>query len=195
MPFFGYIGWCISKVGSIFIDAAKAVPKLAIQHDAQNKIPEFMSKFDPKFSYQYFVGKAIALMKIMIFSSDYSNLAIYEGKGTQNKYKDIVDVQFNGAMRLNGYRQSGPYVYLDVTVYTINTYFVKNKIQEKKEKFRMVLCKNAMTPPDYGFSLKKVACRSCGGSFDATRERKCPYCGNNYRLGEDDWVVLVFEKE
>lgn len=193
--FFGYIGWCISKVGSIFIDAAKAVPKLAIQYDAQNKIPEFMSRFDPKFSYQYFVGKAIALMKIMIFSSDYSNLAIYEGKETQNKYKDIVDVQFNGAMRLNGYRQSGPYVYLDVTVYTINTYFVKNKIQEKKEKFRMVLCKNAMTPPDYGFSLKKVACRSCGGSFDATRERKCPYCGNNYRLGEDDWVVLVFEKE
>ena len=193
--FFGYIAWCISKVSSIFIDAAKAVPKLAIQHDAQNRIPEFMSRFDPDFSYQYFVGKAIALMKIMIFSSDYSNLAIYEGKATQNKYKDIVDVQFNGAMRLNGYRQSGPYVYFDVTIYTISTYCVNNQIKEKNEKFRMVLCKNAMTPPDYGFSLKKVACKGCGGSFDATRERHCPYCGRAYRLGEDDWVVLTFEKE
>lgn len=193
--FIGYLAWCVGKVGSLFIDAAKSVPKLAIQYDAQNKIPDFMSRFDPNFSYQYFVSKAIALMKIMIFSSDYSNLAIYEGKETQNKFKDIVDVQFNSAMRLNSCKQSGPYVYLDVTIYTISTYFINNRISERNEKFRMVLCKNAMTPPDYGFSLKKVACRSCGGSFDATRERHCPYCGNNYRLGEDDWVVLVFEKE
>ena len=41
--FFGYLIWAVSKVGSLFIDAAKSVPKLAIQFDAQKRIPDFMS--------------------------------------------------------------------------------------------------------------------------------------------------------
>ena len=190
----GYIIWAFSIVGSLFIDAAKSVPKLAIQFDAKRKLPEFMMKFDPNFSYEYFIGKIIAMTRIMIFCSDYSNLALYEGKPITNTNTDIIDVQFNGAVRLNHCSVQGPYCTLDVTVYTTNIHCKGNQIKKKNEQFRMVLCKNIMNATDYNFSIKKVQCKSCGGSFDATRIQHCPYCNNNYHLGDDDWVVLNFHK-
>lgn len=191
----GYVLWALSKFASIFKDAAKAVPKLAIQFDAKKKLPEFMLRYDPNFSYEYFIGKIIAMTRIMIFSSDYSNLAIYEGKPTTNTNTDIIDVQYNGAVRLNNYSVQGPYCTLDVTVYTTNIHCKGKRIKKKNGKFRMVLCKNIMNATDYNFSVKKVQCKGCGGSFDATRDHNCPYCGNAYHLGDDDWVVLMFHKE
>lgn len=191
----GYILWVISIVGSLFKDAAKSVPKLAIQFDAQKKLPEFMLRYDPNFSYEYFIGRIIAMTRIMIFCSDYTNLAIYEGKPTTNKYTDIIDVQFNGAVKLNNCLVQGPYCTLDVTVYTTNIHCKGESIKKKNEKFRMVLCKNIVNATDYNFSVKKVQCKSCGGSFDATRMQNCPYCNSDYRLGDDDWVVLNFHKE
>ena len=192
--FAGYVVWAIGKICSIFTDAAKSIPKLARQHDAKSKLPQFMLQFDPNFSFEYFIGKIIAMARIMIFCSDYSNLAIYEGPAMENQNKDIVDVQYNGAVKLNSYSVKGAYCYLDIVVYTTDTYCVGKSIRKKNEAFRMVLCKNVMNPPDYGFSVGKVQCKNCGASFDATREHNCPYCNSAYHLGDDDWVVLVFHK-
>lgn len=190
----GYLIWAFSKIASLFTDAAKSIPKLAIQFDAKRKLPEFMMQYDPNFSYEYFIGKIIAMARIMIFSTDYSNLAIYEGPPTTNQNTDIIDVQFNGAVKLNGYSVQDPYCTLDVTVYTTNIHCKGTRIKKKNGKFRMVLCKNIMNSTDYNFSVKKVQCKSCGASFDATKIRNCPYCSNPYHLGEDDWVVLSFNK-
>lgn len=69
-----------------------------------------------------------------------------------------------------------------------------SKIFKKNDIFRMKLCKDITKPEDYGFSIRKVQCRGCGGSFDASRIRYCPYCGREYDLKEDDWVVLDLEQ-
>lgn len=190
----GYVLWAFSVLGSVFKDAFKALPKLSVQLDAKRKLPEFMLRFDPNFSYEYFIGKIIALTRIMIFSSDYSNLAIYEGKPITNTNTDIIDVQFNSAVKLNHASVQGSYCTIDVTVYTTNIHCIDNLIKKKNERFRIVLCKNIMNSTDYNFSAKKVQCKGCGGSFDATRVQHCPYCNKDYRLGEDDWVVLNFHK-
>ena len=75
------------------------------------------------------------------------------------------------------------------------TWLYKWESKSSKEKFRVVVCKNIHAIANAGFSIKNVNCRSCGGSFDATREHNCPYCGNPYHLGNDDWVVIEFNKE
>ncbi len=191
---FGYVLWAFSKVGSVFFDAARSIPKLVTQNDAKKRLPEFMLQYDPNFSYEYFIGKAIAMTKIMVFSSDYKNLAIYEGPAMENTNKDIIDIQFNHAVGLNNCYIKGAYCYLDISVYTTNTYFVNNRVKVKNEIFRMTLCKNISVAPDYGFSIRKVQCKGCGGSFDALREHNCPYCNKPYHLGDDDWVVLAFNK-
>lgn len=190
----GCVFWGLSTVFFVFKDAFKAIPKLVTQQNAKNRLPAFMKQYDPNFSYEYFIGKVIAITRIMVFSSDYSNLAIYEGKPLINSYKGIIDVQFDGAVKLNDYRVEGPYCTLDLIVHTTNTYCKGNRIKKKHEKFRMILSRNILNATDYNFSVKKVQCKNCGASFDATKIHNCPYCSTAYHLGEDDWVVLNFHK-
>ena len=38
-------------------------------------------------------------------------------------------------------------------------------------------------------------CPNCGASFDATREKYCPYCHSPYHIQNYDWVVLKFDKK
>ena len=47
---------------------------------------------------------------------------------------------------------------------------------------------------DPGFSIHRVSCPSCGGSFDAVYKRDCPYCGNPYDLKKKDWIVQDMRK-
>lgn len=193
--FGGYIGWAIAKIGSMAGNAAKNMPYLAPNLEARKKLPELMASIDNNFSYEYFVGKMFALLKIMVFSDDYQNLAIYEGQPMQNTFKDIIDVLYKGGIKLNSFEVKGPYCYVGLTVVTTAFYEKSGKIEEKDEQFNMTVCQNINSITNTNFSIKRVACKSCGGSFDATREHNCPYCGNPYHLGEDDWVVLSFYKE
>ncbi|MCH5297744.1 MAG: hypothetical protein J1E85_08740 [Ruminococcus sp.] len=191
---FGDICYVLSLIGSVFKGAAKSVTLLAPKFTAEKRLPQLMKQIDHNFSYEYFVGKMLALVKMMIFSGDYSNLAVYEGQPMQNKYTDIVDVQYRGVIRLNSFNINGEYCYVDITVYATTFREKDGSVRKKDEKFRMAVCKNIHAIADEGFSMKKVSCKSCGASFDATREHNCPYCGNAYHLGDDDWVVLNFSK-
>ncbi len=190
----GYLGWAISKIGSLVVNAAKYMPYLAPNLKAQKRLPELMSAIDNNFSYEYFVGEIISLLKIMIFCDDYQNLAIYEGPPMQNTFKDIIDVQYKGGIKLNSFETKGLYCYVGLTVYTDVFYEKAGKISQKAEPFTMTVCRNINSLKNSNFSIKRVECKSCGGSFDATREHNCPYCGNAYHLGDDDWVVLEFSQ-
>lgn len=191
----GYIGWAIAKISSMAGNAAKNMPYLAPNLEARKKLPELMGSIDKNFSYEFFIGKMFALLKIMVFSDDYQNLAIYEGQHLQNTFKDIVDVQYKGGIKLNSFEVKGQHCYVGLTMVTTAFYEKSGKIEEKDEQFNMTVCQNINSIANTNFSIKCVSCKSCGGSFDATREHNCPYCGNPYHLGEDDWVVLSFNKE
>lgn len=193
--FGGYIGWAIAKMGSMVGDAAKNMPYLAPNLAARKKLPELMASIDKNFSYEYFVGKILSLIKIMVFCDDYQNLAIYEGQPMQNTFQDIIDVQYKGGIKLNSFETKGLYCYVGLTVYTAVFYENAGKIVQRAEQFTMTVCQNINSLANTDFSIKRVVCKSCGGSFDATREHNCPYCGNAYHLSDDDWVVLSFYKE
>lgn len=62
-----------------FVGAAKSIPMIGPHFNCQKRLPWLMKEVNPNFSYEYFIGKVLALLKIMIFSDDYTNLAVYEG--------------------------------------------------------------------------------------------------------------------
>lgn len=191
----GYILWAAFILIWMMIGAIKSLFLLVPHVRAKTQLPKVMRQIDPNFSYEFFIGKVINLMKLMIFSDDYTNLAAYDGKPMQNTFKDIVDISYDGTVRYNTLKTDGNYCYVDITVYTTVTKVDGGALKSSKEKFRVVVCKNIHAIANAGFSIKKVSCKSCGGSFDATREHNCPYCGNPYHLGNDDWVVIEFDKE
>lgn len=191
----GYLLWGLGMFMYLIFGAIKSLFLLGPHVRAKTQLPKVMRQIDPNFSYEFFIGKVINLMKLMIFSDDYTNLAAYDGKPMQNTFKDIVDISYDGTVRYNTLKTDGNYCYVDITVYTTVTKVDGGALKSSKEKFRVVVCKNIHAIADAGFSIKNVNCRSCGGSFDATREHNCPYCGTPYHLGNDDWVVVDFKRE
>ena len=134
-------------------------------------------------------------MKILIFTDDRSRISVYDGPEFDGSgLDDIVDAQFDGAISLNGGRVEGEYCYLDLNVYMTDVYCRGSGLKQKSDCFQVGLCRNISRPADYGFSVKKVGCKSCGASFDATRERFCPFCRTRYDLREDDWVISLIRK-
>lgn len=95
---------------------------------------------------------------------------------------------------LNRYYVKDDFVYLDVTMYMDDILCRNEKIFDKKEKFRMLLCKSVRAENDYGFTIHAVSCPTCGASFDASRIKHCPSCSNEYQLHYRDWVVMSFER-
>ena len=191
----GYLLWGLGMFMYLIFGAIKSLFLLGPHVRAKTQLPKVMRQIDPNFSYEFFIGKVINLMKLMIFSDDYTNLAAYDGKPMQNTFKDIVDISYDGTVRYNTLKTDGNYCYVDITVYTTVTKVDGGALKSSKEKFRVVVCKNIHAIANAGFSIKNVNCRSCGGSFDATREHNCPYCGTPYHLGNDDWVVVDFKRE
>ncbi len=191
--FFGYMALSFALLCGLLKGSASAAPLLARRNDARKRITELLKRYDPGFSYDYFVNKMISSLKMILFSEDRSNLAVCQGKISEDAFSDIIDAAYKGAIGLNSFKVEGKYCYLDIDLYMVNIHD-ENRICKKDDVFRMKLCKDITRPEDYGFSIRKVQCRGCGGSFDAVRIRYCPYCGREYDLKADDWVVLDIEQ-
>lgn len=191
----GYAAGAVRMLVSVLKDGVRQAPMAAGLLKARKALDTFMKPFDPSFSFEYFISSMQALLKILIFTDDRSNLAVYEGPSTGNLFDTVIDAQFGGAINLNKCWIQGNYSYLDLDIYMTDVYCQDSRIYQKSDVFRMVVCKNISRPADYGFSIKKVSCKNCGASFDASREKHCPYCHSSYDLKEDSWVIMSIRKK
>lgn len=153
-----------------------------------------MKQYSPEFSFEYFSGKVISLLKMILFAEDVQELAQYEGSQSGELYPDIVDATFAGAIALKKFEVVGDYAELDVDAYVEVMRDKEWRIGRKVEKYRMHLRRNIRVPIDYHFSINKIQCKNCAGSFDATKYKTCPSCGTKYDIGDDDWVVTSIER-
>ncbi len=71
----------------------------------------------------------------------------------------------------------------------LNDTYMKNRIYRRDETYLLTAERENGSHTDPGFSLLKIECPNCGGSFDALHEKKCPHCGSPYDLVHDDWVI------
>lgn len=191
--FFGYYTMSLCMAIGLFGYAGGNLPRLFTTMGTKRKLTRLMKPYDKNFSYEYFVGRILGLLQILIFSDSGENLAVYEGEGEIPDYSNIVESSFRGSIRLHKRWVDKGYAYVDLSVYMANIYDT-GRIHRKNDLFRMVVCRKLQKDSDLGFSIKKVQCAGCAASFDATRERCCPYCGREYHLKEDDWVVMKIRK-
>lgn len=191
--FMGYYIMSLCMAVGLFGFAGRSIPRLLKTAGTKGKITRLLQPYDKSFSYEYFTGRILSLLKIMVFSDNVKDLAVYEGKEKVPDCTDIVEASYRGSMGLSRKWIENGYCYLDLNVYMTDTYDA-GRIYRKNDLFHMVVCKKLQKDSDFGFSIKKVQCAGCGGSFDATRKRRCPYCDREYRLRDDDWVVIKIRK-
>ena len=191
----GYAAGAMKFLFSLLKDGVRQAPMAAGIVNARKKLNEFLKTYDPSFSFEYFTGNIQSLLKILIFTDDRSNSAVYEGPSTDSLFDSIIDAQFGGTVTLNRYWMDGNYCHIDLNVYMMDVYCHNNRLSRKADIFQVDVCRNMLRPINYGFSIKKVCCKSCGASFDASKEKHCPYCKNSYDLKEDDWVITYVGKK
>lgn len=186
----GYMVWAIRQLTGLFKDAAKSMPMLVNTAGSSKKFVSQMQQYTPEFSYEYFTAKAVSLLKMIIYAENPQELPYYEGGELKDEFSDIVDTSYSGAVALKQFAVQNGKAYVTVDIYAEDLYEQKGRVYCKADVFRMKVCKNISKPVDFNFSIKKIHCKNCNASFDATKQKTCPSCGTEYQVGDDDWVVM-----
>ncbi len=190
----GYIFWAFMKVFTLLINAGKSIPMVVNSLGSNQQFVSRMKQYSSEFSYEYFSDKVVSMLKMILFSEDAQNLPNYVGEPVGNLFLNIVEASYAGAVALKQFQVQGNDCYVTVDVYMEDIYDDGRRIYSKNDTFRVYLCKNISKPINYHFSIKKIQCKGCGGSFDATKQRTCPICGKRYEIEEDDWIILKIQK-
>lgn len=190
--FLGYIGWCASKILSMFTGLFKGLRGMSSFGSSMRFAPE-MKKYDPNFSLETFRDKLNSLFMAAVYSPDLENLSVYQGSADVPKFDIIDSTYYNFVIPKYNVTPEG-ICFVTVDMFMDCLHFNGTKITKHNDKFRMIVKKSLRRPTDLGFSIKAVKCPVCGGSFDAERVRCCPFCGEKYDLSEDDWVITLVKK-
>lgn len=191
---YGYLWWALGMLGGLFINAGKSIPMLIGTVGSGGRFVSQMRRYSPEFSFEYFSDKMVSILKMLVYAKDPQELPYYVGEPLGNLFSDIIDSSYSGAVALKRFQVQGEYCYVTVDIYMEDIYDRGNRIFEKRDTIRMYLQKSIRKPIDYNFSIERIQCKNCGGSFNAAMRRACPNCGSRYEIGDDDWVVLKVVK-
>lgn len=192
--FLMYIGTSLFYLGRLLKQAGKYTGVIIGSAGSKRKITNTLTRYFPTFSYEYFEGKALSLARTILFHDDPSECVQYKGEDLSGKFSDLIDLQYRGGMGIQSIRQNHDRIEVVLKLYLTSTVDNGKKITEKDETVRLWMYHRAQSPADPCFSIKRVQCPCCGGSFDATQRKTCPYCDQEYDAGINDWVVTAIER-
>lgn len=159
----------------------------------KTRITQTLRKYEPSFSYNKFEGQLVSLIRMVVFADDPEELACYQGTERDVRFEDILEMTYTNGTILQQIKQEGNQLRLFLRTWWIN-YSEKNGTVEKTgDCIDVIISRDITKTEEPGFSITSVQCRTCGGSFDAVRQKKCPYCGNEYHMEKESWTVEKIE--
>ena len=188
--FVGYVVGVFSIFFEVIVRAIASIPVIIKYGTAKRRLPNFMRRYSPDFSSDRFVGKLISMLNTIVYTEkeDIHNCALYCGKPIEDDLSDIIDMSYNGTVDVKRCVEESGYLNITLDLDMAVVSCKDGKISANNKTFRMTVRKSTCAPEDYGFNVKAIKCRGCGGSFDATKEKHCPFCSNEYSIMDYDWV-------
>ncbi len=184
--FVAYMLYSFSLLSKAFFEAGRSLPLLKGIR-TKKKTEEKMKAYEDDFSYEYFEGRMITLLRQIAFSKKRKALSVYTGNEDLSFFDDLVDLSYRGASQLLDLKEEDGRLQLKMRVF-LNDIYYRRSIRRKDESFIVIMEKDAHVS-EIGHDICRVQCRNCGGSFDALHYKDCPHCGSRYELVHDDWVI------
>ena len=158
------------------------------------KFEQRMRQYSPEFSFEYFTSKAISLIKTAVYARNEQELLFYKGEQLDPWFKDVIDLNYGGALGVLSVKEENGLVTITTDAFFDVLYDAADKIKFKRARFRAVFQRRNDIPIDMGFSMTRIQCPTCGGSYNAVQNKLCPHCGNAYDIVSQDWVLLSLER-
>lgn len=177
-----------------------------------HKVRKALRRADPNYSYEYIEAKAMGLLQMIVFEEAPLTLSIYcpedseeyalaqvcdeeqneriAGEAGLGPFASILSLDYGGRFGIHAVEEQNGLVILDLVIDAKVFRLKRGKAKRQKTRFRLRMAHGAGLPVRPYFSIHLVSCKNCGASFDAYRQRSCPYCGTPYALHMDDWIVL-----
>lgn len=185
----GYFLWASLKLSTIFYEAFRALQLLPGVMRSKKRYENELRNSAPDFSFDYFVNKVGTLAKMLVFSENPAALPVCVGDHIDNPYSDVVDALFRGPVIIRSFKKDGNYCHIKADAEFDLLYKTKLGFVNRRRYVTMSLSRDMTQPLRKYYSVKKVSCRNCGGSFDASRHDHCPFCGTEYDIRKEDWFV------
>ncbi|MCR5829174.1 MAG: hypothetical protein K6F93_02365 [Lachnospiraceae bacterium] len=193
LPVVGFFGWFLSIWGKFIKTILTDLPLIFSVMSSRKSFARNMSRICPEYTFERFSARMMSLLKIVAYSERDEELPFY--KGEQNDlFDDVVDITFRGTSTCRRVREKDNMVYVTADLYVETAHDLGTKIKVKKEKYRVTAGRRIDVPFSTNFSITAIQCRSCGGSFNVYKTKKCPYCGSEYRPEYDDWALYDIKK-
>ncbi|MBO4636157.1 MAG: hypothetical protein J5685_03325 [Clostridiales bacterium] len=161
---------------------------------AKRKTEAAMKKYDPEFSFEFFEGRALSILRATAFSDDRGSLGVYRGTDDLSYMDDIVNIEYRGGI---AFQRCGIYndmIHMNIRAFMSDTYYRDGELKIFSDTFDLEFVRRPDVQTDIGSSVHAVNCRSCGASFDAVRQRFCPHCSSPYDLSGSDWILIKVDK-
>lgn len=192
LTFVSYMAYSFFLMGKLFHEAGRSLPLLKGMR-TEKKVESIIRKYEPDFSYPYFEGRLISLLRAIAFTDKRDELSIYEGNEDLSFLDSLIDMQYRGVLQLLSSEVENGVIHLKLKAFMDN-YRYDGRVRRRDENYIVCVEKDVDANTDPEFSLCKVSCRNCGSSFDALHMKKCPYCGSPYKLTHDDWMITSIKK-
>lgn len=156
---------------------------------AKSRIGNVVKQYDSSFLYEKFEGQVVSLIKMAVFTENPDNLASYQPTVRNPQFDRIVDMIYGGVMILQEAHTSGNMLFMTIRTWWCNYAYENGKIKKRGNLIDVTIMRNVANMQAPGFSISAVGCPQCGGSFDAVRQRNCPFCGTAYHMENENWVI------
>ena len=193
-PVIGYFLWILSTFVAAFRSVGKETPAALSVGNSRKRFAAQMSAISPEYTFETFSSKITTLFRILVFSDNKESLPFNAVKNIGTEFDNVVDCTFRGWMSCKDIRVENNIVYVTGDVYVDTTRDLGDRLKVKSEVYQITAGRRTDIPFSTNFSIAKIQCPSCGGSFNSFKSKNCPYCGRECEPATDDWVLYDVRK-
>lgn len=190
----GYMAWGIYRLIRLFVVGPRQSAGKFGTIGSRKNFEQRMKAISPEFSFEYFTSKVVSLIKISVFSNNERELLFYKGQALEPYFKNIIDLNYGSALGLNEFKEENGKVTVTTNAFFDVLYAQGDRIIAKRDVFKAVFQRRTDIPINMQFSITKIQCPSCGGSFNAMHNKYCPYCGTEYNIESQDWILTELSR-
>lgn len=190
---FGYLLFFGHKLVRLFKIGKQDTKVMQGTKKGEAKIDSMLSRFDPSFTYEYFQAKVLSLVRTIVLADDPTNVLQYSGKALDPEFERYLNIDYGGGMDLDYADVRGELLYVSLKIFLLTTVDADQEIEERLEQFHVMMEHHTSFRVDPEFSIQRVGCKSCGASFNALKEKRCPYCEAAH-YPEEDWIVTEISR-